>query len=95
MQREPEGEDALLPVALEAADDMPHMAFINLAVTVKDLASWFSCFIQLQDFLLVFAGDLGIGDYEGRDQGVCPAAEAAPDTLDDERKKQAENLQMP
>ena len=84
MQCKAEGEDAFLPVALEASDDMPYMALINLAVPIKDWICRPAVLMKFQDFLLVFTRNLGIGDNEGRDQCVGLATETASDTLDDE-----------
>nr|MBQ4457437.1 hypothetical protein [Clostridia bacterium] len=60
------------------------MAFINLAVLDKNRGCRFAFFGKLQNFLLVFTGDLGIGNYERWYQGMSPATGTAFDTLDDE-----------
>lgn len=95
MQCKTKGENAFFPMALETADDVPHMALIDLAVFLKHGHNRSPIGIKRQDLLLVFAGNLGIRDYERWDQGVGSAAETASDTLDDECEKKAQKFQVP
>ena len=69
---------------------MPYMALVDLAVPVEDRVCRTTLKAKDNDILLILFGYLGIRDYKGRQDGMGLPAEAAPDTLDGERKEQAE-----
>ena len=65
------------------------MALVDLAVPVEDRVCRTALKAKDNDILLILFGYLGIRDYQGRQDGMGLSAEAAPDTLDSERKEQA------
>ena len=90
IQCKAERKDAFLPVKPEPAEDMPYMALVDLAVSIEDRVCRTALKAKDNDILLILFGYLGIRDYQGRQDGMGLPTEAAPDTLDSERKEQAE-----
>ena len=65
-----EGEEALLPMLFEPGEDIFDVVLIDQGVAFHDRFWGGAAVYGLQNLLLVSQGDLGIGDKEGREQGI-------------------------
>jgi len=68
-------------------DDMFGVVLINPGIPLQNLRRRQPTFCQDEDILLVFQGDLGVGDKDRRNQGMCSAALPAAYPLDRECKE--------
>ena len=65
-----EGEEALHPMLFKLGEDIFDVVLIDQVVAFHDRFGGGGVFHGMQNLLLVAQGDLGIGDKEGRDQGI-------------------------
>ena len=65
-----EGEEALLPMLFELGEDIFDVVLINQGVAFHNRFGGGAVVHVMQDLLLVPPGNLGIGDKEGREQGI-------------------------
>ena len=79
-----EGEEALLPMLFELGEDIFDVVLVDQVVAFHDRLRGGAAVHGLQDLLLVAQRDLGIGDKEGRDQGIRFPAFLTAYTLDTE-----------
>ena len=87
IKRQPEGKDALFPVSPELTDDVLNIVLINQDVPIHDRLRGNTVFNALKDFLLVFKGDLGVGNQDRGNKSMGSFTLLAPDALDDEAQK--------
>lgn len=84
IKRQPEGKDALFPVSPELTDDVLNIVLINQDVPIHDRLGGNTVFNALKDFLLVFKGDLGVGNQDRGNKSMGSLARFTPDALDRE-----------
>ena len=65
-----EGEEALLPMLFKLGENIFDVILIDQVVAFHDRFGGGAAVHGMQNLLLVAQGDLGIGDKEGRDQGI-------------------------
>ena len=82
--RKAEGEEALFPMLFKLGEEIFDVVLIHQVVTLHDRLRRSAVVHGLQDLLLVAQRDLGIGDKEGRDQGIRFPAFLTAYTLDTE-----------
>ena len=93
-KRQPEGKDALFPVSSELTDDVLNIVLINQDVPIHDRLRGNTAFNAFQDFLLVFKGDLGVGNQDRGNKSMGSFTLLAPDALDNEAQKVRHKLHM-
>lgn len=84
---DPDRGEPLFPVPAVLSDDMLDIALVNQVVALQDVLYGAPVFTAVNDFLLVFEGNLGIRDPSGKEQGMCMEALLAEDPLDQERNE--------
>lgn len=86
------GAEPLLPVFPKLAEDMLDIVFVDQEVLLHNRHWGLSVFDSVDDLLLVTKRDLGIGDEDGREQGMGSPAFLALHTLDSKEDKLREEL---
>ena len=78
----------------ELTDDVLNIVLINQDVPIHDRLRGNTAFNAFQDFLLVFKGDLGVGNQDRGNKSMRSFTLFTPDALDNEAQKVRHNFHM-